>query len=154
MGFPGGASGKKKPACQCGRCQRLVQPLGQKDPLEEGMVTHSGILAWRIPWTEEPGRLQSIGSQRVGHDWSNLARHNKCICSHIKRWVFWIYVNEQFRKLHQVKPTALCIMVHYEYWFMLSSISQKFTQTFNPLCLYILASDENKVNGSSTHLIT
>ena len=39
--------------------------LGQKDPVEEGMTIHSGILAWRIPWTEEPGGLQSMGSQRV-----------------------------------------------------------------------------------------
>jgi len=45
-----------------------VQSLGQEDPLKEGMATHSRILAWRIPWTEEPGRLQSIGSQRAGHD--------------------------------------------------------------------------------------
>ena len=46
-----------------------VWSLGQEDPLEKGMATHSSILAWRIPWTEEPGRLQTIGSQRVGHDW-------------------------------------------------------------------------------------
>ena len=46
-----------------------VQSLGQEDPLEKEMVTHSSILAWRIPWMEEPGRLQSMGSQRVGHDW-------------------------------------------------------------------------------------
>ena len=45
-----------------------VQPLGLEDPLEKGRATHSGILAWRIPWTEEPGRLQSMGWQRVGHD--------------------------------------------------------------------------------------
>ena len=45
-----------------------VQSLGQEDPLEEGMTNHSSILAWRIPWTEEPGGLQSMGSQRVGHD--------------------------------------------------------------------------------------
>ena len=45
-----------------------VQSLGREDPLEKGMVTHSSILAWRIPWTEEPGGLQSMGSQRVGHD--------------------------------------------------------------------------------------
>ena len=44
------------------------QSLGQEDPLEVGMATHSSILAWKIPWTEEPGRLQSIESQRVGHD--------------------------------------------------------------------------------------
>ena len=46
-----------------------VQSLGQEDLLEKEMATHSSILAWRIPWTEEPGRLQSMGSQRVGHDW-------------------------------------------------------------------------------------
>ena len=47
-----------------------VQSLGWEDPLEEGMATHSSILAWRIPWTEEPGGLQSIGSHRVGRDWA------------------------------------------------------------------------------------
>ena len=45
-----------------------VRPLGQEDPLEKGMATHFSILAWRIPWTGEPGRLQSMGSQRVGQD--------------------------------------------------------------------------------------
>ena len=50
-----------------------VQSLSQEDPLEEGIATHSSILAGRIPWTEEPGGLQFIWSQRVGHDWSNLA---------------------------------------------------------------------------------
>ena len=45
-----------------------VQSLGWKDPLEKEMATHSSTLAWKIPWTEEPGRLQSMGSQRVGHD--------------------------------------------------------------------------------------
>ena len=45
-----------------------VQFLGCEDPLEEGMATHSSILTWRIPWTEEPGGLQSMGSQRVRHD--------------------------------------------------------------------------------------
>ena len=45
-----------------------VQSLGQEDPLEERMATHSSILAWRIPWTEDPGGLQFIGSQRIRHD--------------------------------------------------------------------------------------
>ena len=45
-----------------------VLSLGQQDPLEKEIATHSSIFAWEIPWTEEPGRLQSIGSQRVGHD--------------------------------------------------------------------------------------
>ena len=55
---------KNLPAVQ----ETLVQSLGLEDPLEKGMATHSSILAWRIPWTEEPGGLQSMGSQRVGHD--------------------------------------------------------------------------------------
>ena len=48
-----------------------VPSLGWENPLEEGMATHSSILAWRIPWTEEPGELQSMGSQRVGLDWAS-----------------------------------------------------------------------------------
>ena len=45
-----------------------VRSLGWEDPLEKEMATHSSILAWKTPWTEDPGRLQSMGSQRVGHD--------------------------------------------------------------------------------------
>ena len=60
-------SGKESPAVQEPQETR-VQSLGWEDPLEEGMATHSSILAWRIPWTEEPGGLQSMGLQRVGHD--------------------------------------------------------------------------------------
>ena len=62
--FPGGSVVKNLPAMQ----ETQVQSLGQEDPLEKGMATHPSILAWRIPWTEEPGGLQSIASQRVGHD--------------------------------------------------------------------------------------
>ena len=51
-----------------------VQSLGWEDPLEKGMATHSSILSWRTPWTEEPGRLQSMGSQRVRHDWVTLKK--------------------------------------------------------------------------------
>ena len=50
--------------------ETLVWYLGGEDPLEKGLATHSSILAWRIPWTEEPGRIQSVGSQRVGHNWA------------------------------------------------------------------------------------
>ena len=56
---------KNAPA-NAGLKETWVQPLGQEDPLEEGMTIHSSILVWRVPWAEEPGRLQSIGSQRVG----------------------------------------------------------------------------------------
>ena len=55
---------KNPPAMQ----EIWVKPLGWEDLLEEGITTHSRILAWRIPWTEEPGGLQSMGLQRVGHD--------------------------------------------------------------------------------------
>ena len=53
-----------------------VRSLGQEDPLEKEMATHSSTLAWKIPWTKEPGRLQSMGSQRVGHDWVTSLTHS------------------------------------------------------------------------------
>ena len=65
-----GLKGKNPPSLQETQAT-WVRSLGPEDPLEEGMATHSGILAWRIPWMEEPGRLQSTGSQRVGHNWSD-----------------------------------------------------------------------------------
>ena len=77
--FPGGASGKKKKThlplqdIFTDLLQTWVWPLGQEDSLEEGTATLFSILAWRMPWTEKPSRLQSITSHRVGHDWSNLA---------------------------------------------------------------------------------
>ena len=52
--------------------ETLVWSLGQEDPLEEGMATHSSMLAWEIPWTEKPGGLQSVGLQRVGHSWVSM----------------------------------------------------------------------------------
>ena len=64
MDFSSGSDGKES-ACSAGD---LGQSLGWEDPLEEGMATHSSILAWRIAWTEEPGGLQSMGLQRVGLD--------------------------------------------------------------------------------------
>ena len=63
-GFPGGAVVKNLPATQ----ETQVQSLDGEDPFEEEMATHSSILAWRIPWIEEPGELQFTGLQRVRHD--------------------------------------------------------------------------------------
>ena len=68
---------KNLPAMQ----EAQVRSLGQKDPLEKGMATHSRILAWRTPWTEEPGGLQSMGLQRVGHDWATQLNWTKLSCS-------------------------------------------------------------------------
>ena len=63
-GFSAGSDGKEA-AVQ----ETWVQSLGREGPLEEDMATHSSVLAWRMPWTEEPGGLQSMGLQRVGHVW-------------------------------------------------------------------------------------
>ena len=63
-GFPGGSDDEES-ACNAGG---QVRSLGWDDPLEKGMATHSSLLAWRVPWTEKPGGLQSMVSQRVGHD--------------------------------------------------------------------------------------
>ena len=65
MGFPGGSVVKNLPA-NAGDIKTRVSSLGREDPVEEGMAAHSSILAWRIPWTEEPGGLQSMGLQRAG----------------------------------------------------------------------------------------
>ena len=67
LGFPRGSAVKNQPVMRKMQ-ETWVQSLGQEDPPEEGMATHSSILAWRIPWPEEPGRLQLIGSQTVGDD--------------------------------------------------------------------------------------
>ena len=76
-GFPTGSNGKE-PACQCRRYKETqIQSLGRGDSLEKEMATHCVILAWRIPWTEEPGRLQSLGLQRVRHNWKIVSQFLK-----------------------------------------------------------------------------
>ena len=75
---------KNPPAVQ----ETWVQSLGWEDPLEEGIATHSSILAWRTPWTEEPGEPQSMRSQRVGHDWAT--KHTYDYLHRIYRW-FRVY---------------------------------------------------------------
>ena len=79
MGFLGGSDGKES-ACHAGDWGLIP---GQEALLEKEMATHSSIVAWKIPWTEEPGRLQSTGSQRVRHDWNNLAHTDA------PWWGFW-----------------------------------------------------------------
>ena len=65
--LPRGSVVKNSPAMQETQ-ETQIQPLDRENPLEKGMATHSSILAWRSPWTEEPGRLQSVGSERVRHE--------------------------------------------------------------------------------------
>ena len=72
---------KSLPAMQ----ETQVRSLGWEEPLEEGMATHSGILAWRIPRTEDPGRLQSTGLQRVRHDLTTKQQHYMTLQIHVER---------------------------------------------------------------------
>ena len=85
MGFPGGSVVKNPPAKE----ETRVWSLGQEDSLEKEMVIHSSILAWSIPWTEERGELQSMGLQRVRHNWVTKQQHIMCV------WEFTFYILQQ-----------------------------------------------------------
>ena len=69
-----------------------VQTLGQEDLLEKEVVTHSNILAWKIPWMEEPGRLQSMGSQRVGHDWATSLSFFHFLTQPFFKWNIYSFI--------------------------------------------------------------
>ena len=75
---------KKNPPTDAGDIKKAGLTLAWEDPLEEGMATYSSILAWRIPWTEELGGLQSMGSQRVGH--AHTASSSTEVCSLASCW--------------------------------------------------------------------
>ena len=78
----------KKPRLQLQEMKEIwVWSLGWKDPLEESMETHSSILSWRIPWSEEHGRLQTTGSHRVRHKWSDLASTHSRIKKKLNIWL-------------------------------------------------------------------
>ena len=80
----------------------LVLYLGQEDPLEEGMETHSSILAWRMPWTEDPGGPQSMGSQRAGHNRARRRMHGMSIL--VQSWCGGVMIG-----LHSVQLTTLTL---------------------------------------------
>ena len=82
-----------------------LRSRGREDPLEEGKATHSSILAWRIPWTEEPGGLQSMGSQRARHDWSDLE------CIHAPRPE--ARPNASLKTALEQKPFVPCVEEHW-----------------------------------------
>ena len=115
-----------------------VWSLGQEDLLERGRTTHSSTVAWRIPWTEEPGGLQSLGSQRVGHDWANKhmysIKHNftfyfyfkiyrnvlkwqcQIVNSSLKRWLFFLRFHLSFLRGLAVKILILSWNVYDNWW--------------------------------------
>ena len=95
-------------------CQRKpetwVQSLGWEDPLEKEMATHSSTLAWKIPWVEEHGRLQSMGSQRVGHDWATLLA---LLCFAFPLWVLHgLYGKDSlwFNHIHDSPSTMMTVV--------------------------------------------
>ena len=96
---------KNLPAMQ----ETQVRSLGWEDPLEKGMATHFNILAWRILWTEESGGLQSLGSQRVRHDWETNAfkiyKYSNIVC-HTK------FSPKVFKPVHYKFPPVVCMCSH------------------------------------------
>ena len=80
MGYLGGLLGGSDSKESAYNAETWVQSLGREDPLEKEMAINCSTLAWKIPWTEDPGRLQSIGSQRVGHNWATSLSSFLC-CS-------------------------------------------------------------------------
>ena len=79
-----------------------VWSIGSKDPLEKKMATHSSILAWEIPWTEEPGRLQSVGLQRVRHNWTTENTY-----THVKQGILFLFLDDDSLWLMLDRPTYM-----------------------------------------------
>ena len=87
--------------------------LGGEDPLEEGLVIHSSILAWTIPWTEESGELQSIGLHRVRHNWSDLAQHStyKYIYKYIYIYIYTHIYTYMYTHTHTHSTERLHVLI-------------------------------------------
>ena len=105
-----------------------VRSLGWEDPLEKEMVTHSSILAWRIPWTEEPGRLQSTGSQRVGHDWATSLHFTSLTLINV--YAEFIFFSSLINSFHLLPWAFVCMFIHR----FLSSAPQK--RTWIPISVW------------------
>ena len=125
LGFPGGSEAKVSAIMQ----ETQVQSLCWEDPLENEMATHSSILAWRIPWKEEPGSLQSMGLQRIKHEWATLiftllpSYSLKFRQSKIPTKWKWNHINLLLKKLSRVPlclwdKVQICPLgIQYPSWF-------------------------------------
>ena len=82
-----------------------VRSLGREDPLEKEMATHSSTLAWRIPWREEPGRLQSMGSHRVGHDWATSLSLSFTFILYCSRFIILFTQHKTKNQMQKIKKT-------------------------------------------------
>ena len=105
-GFPGGTSGKES-ACQCGDARTLVWSLGWQDPMEKEMATHCSILSWKIPCTQEPGMLQSMGLQRVGRNWESKKQQQNKMKIYSLICIFYIQLY-----LYKEKHTQCCFLLY------------------------------------------
>ena len=123
-GFPSGSAVKNLTAMQ----EMKVRPLVQED-LEEGMATHSSILAWRIPWTEEPSRLWYTGLQRVRRDWSNWAYSH---IGKVPRWHAGILAQVQWE-------FEVCLWTEKKFWKILTSESLLLRTTLHSSSLRLSA---------------
>ena len=118
-----------------------VRSLGWEDPLEKEMATHSSILAWRIPWTEEPGGLQFTGSKRVGYDWATSLFWSEKVF--ISLWLSWCWVVFFFydflwntwHKIKHFKVTSSVALNIFIIWcsHLLWQVSKHFFHSFTPL---------------------
>ena len=114
MGPPRWLGGKES-TCNAADPEAWVRSLGWEEPLEEEMATHSRILAWRIPWREEPGVLQSMGLQRVGHDLrlnniEVMTVSDMCVCE----WTSVIFEEMYFNYLEQTGQILLAIFFFFK----------------------------------------
>ena len=129
-----------------------VQSLDWEDLLEEEMATHSSILAWRIPWTEEPGRLQSMGSQRVGHDWvTSLINYQKDTV--VNQIIFQI-INSRFSiwLLFFIQPDEnLGVKSLLGQWLLLSLVHQNWVSFKMKICCLLY--DSSKIFTNTTFFI-
>ena len=122
------------------RWETWVWSLVQEDPLEEGMATHSSILAWEIPWTEEPGGLQSVGLQTVGHDWSYLAH------MHTDPWIHYTHAH---RLMHEYTRKCFDISL-YPCTFESADVEPTYQGWAMPFCIWDLRILGLVIHGSPT----
>ena len=145
MPAPWWLSGKES-SCNAGGVGLI---LGQEDPLEKEMATHSSILAWGIPWTEEPGRLQSMGLQRVGHDLATKQQQQFCCRVSVglftaNSFLSYLYLNKSFQFL-----SVTLLDMHFIIILFLRSPNQG----FNHFSTVDKASGQQFHNHSSPHVI-
>ena len=134
LGFPGGASGKE-PACQCRQHKEMqVQSLGWEDPLAEGTATHSNTLDCRIPWPEEPGRLQSMGSKRLDvTEWLRMQHTAGIYLGSQNLWVYFFPSRFTLLSFHGFKKISNICSSEPARWFSIVSLHYLYMQ----LCIKI-----------------